>query len=96
MMYGTVFTMKVKKGHGEELINAIGADEYPPGMVCWFLLDPDNSSESMTGIAVFKDRESYIANANRPEQHEQYMKIVEHIEGEPDWTDGEIVQGGIA
>ena len=95
-MYGTVFSMTVKKGHKEKLIKAIGSDEYPPGMVCWFLLDPDNSSENMTGVAVFKDKESYIENANRPEQHEQYMRIVEHIEGEPVWTDGEIVQGGIA
>ena len=40
-------------------------------MVCWFLLDPDNATENMTGVAVFKDKESYIDNANRPEQHEQ-------------------------
>tara|TARA_Y100001960_G_C14734905_1_gene859724 strand:- start:993 stop:1298 length:306 start_codon:yes stop_codon:yes gene_type:complete len=95
-MYGTVFTMNVKNGHKNQLIEAIGSDEYPEGMVCWFLLDPDNSEDVMTGIAVFKDKSTYIENANRPEQHQQYLRLLEHIEGEPMWTDGEIVQGGIA
>ena len=39
----------------------------------------------------FKDKEAYVANAQSPEQHERYLQMIEHLESEPEWQDGEII-----
>jgi hypothetical protein len=41
---------------------------------------------------VWESKETYVANANSPEQHARYLKMVELFEGPPEWHDGEIVQ----
>lgn len=40
---------------------------------------------------VFEDKESYVANANSPEQDARYRRMAELFAGEPEWHDGEIV-----
>jgi hypothetical protein len=40
---------------------------------------------------VFEGKESYVANAESPETNEQYLKMRESLEAEPEWHDGEIV-----
>ena len=58
-------------------------------------MKPDLDDRKLIGVAVFRDKEAYVANANRPEQHESFMKIMDHLASEPDWTDGEYVIGEV-
>ena len=52
-MYGTIFTMKVKAGHKDQLIEVFNSREEPPaGGVAWFLMNPDTQSE-LIAVAVF-------------------------------------------
>jgi len=51
-------------------------DEDPYERPTWFL------------IALFDDRESYVANANSPEQDAEYRQLRELLEDDPDWMDG--------
>ena len=92
-MYGTIFKMKVKLGHEDQLLTILDSSEtQPDGGVAWFLMDPDSESEWI-GVAVFDSKESHLANANNPEQHEMFLKMMEHLESEPTWTDGEYLIG---
>jgi hypothetical protein len=52
-------------------------------------MTPDDRPGEMIGIAVFRDKAAYLANADKPEQHARYMKFRELILDDPEWTDGE-------
>ena len=53
-------------------------------------MKPDEDKDWI-GVAVFKDRESYVKNAQNPEQHQRYLQMMEHLEEDPTWTDGTYV-----
>ena len=94
-MYGTIFKMNVKPGHEDQLLKILDSSEtQPDGGVAWFLMNPDSESEWI-GVAVFDSKESHLANANNPQQHEMFLKMMEHLESEPTWTDGEYLIGQI-
>ena len=40
-------------------------------------------------VAIFPDKDSYCANADDPEQDQWFRKLMEHLDGEPQWHDGE-------
>ena len=96
-MYGTIFNLNIRPGHEDKLL-AIMKEEStskPEGMVAWFVMNPDDKDE-WTGVAIFESKEAYVANANGPQQHQSFLKMMEHLESEPTWTDGTYVIGEIA
>ena len=96
-MYGTIFKLKIKTGHEEALVNIMSdpTASKPKGMVALFVMKPDEK-KNWIGVAVFESKEAYIANANSPEQHEAFLRFMEHLDEEPNWTDGTYVVGEIA
>jgi len=95
-MYGTIFNLSVKTGHEQDLLDAMDTGEIPDGMIAWFLMKPDDSNSDWIGVAIFESKEAHVANANRPEQHEAFTKMMNHLNSEPTWTDGEYIVGEIA
>lgn len=93
-MYGTIFNLDVKPGHEQDLLKLIDR-EAQPGMIAWFLMEPDDKTSQMIGVAVFESREAHLANANSPEQHKAFTQMMAHLVSEPSWTDGEYVAGKI-
>ena len=92
-MYGSIFNLKPKKGKKDDLINHLKNDEdRPEGGIAWYVLNPDNDGD-LVGIAILKDKESYVKNAERPEQHESFMKMMDLLDEEPSWNDGNFVIG---
>ncbi len=90
-MYGTVATLKLKPGHLEAFKAEQVDRDWPEGAVAWYVYQMDDNPNELYLAVVFADRESYFANAHRPETHQQYLKMLEHLEAEPEWHDGEIV-----
>ena len=92
-MYGSIFNLKPKKGKKEALIDHLKNDQdRPEGGVAWYVLNPDNDGD-LVGIAIFKDEESYKANAERPEQHDNFMKMMDFLVEQPKWNDGNFIIG---
>ena len=92
-MYGTIFNLKVKPGHERELLETMDERNAEiKGAVAWFLMRPDDKNADLVGVAVFESKEAYVANANSPEQHEAFAKMMEHLVDEPNWTDGEYIR----
>ena len=92
-MYGTIFHLDVKLNHEEALLRVFNEDQAKPeGSVAWFVMKPDLSGPWI-GVAIFESKEAHVANANSPQQHETFLKMMEHLESEPDWTDGTYVIG---
>ena len=89
-MYGTIFHLNIKAGHQDALLREFHENETPDGMVAWFVMDPDGKDEWIA-VAVFKNKDKYVANANSATQHASFLKMMEHLESEPEWIDGEYV-----
>ena len=95
-MYGSIFRMKVKSGQEQKLIDLWKEwdEEQRPkikGSVAGFIMKPDKKSGELIGVAVFQDKASYKANADRPEQDKWYRKLREHLQADPEWEDGEYI-----
>ena len=58
-------------------------------------MKPDNPNTDLIGVAVFENKKAHLANANNPEQHEVFTKVMNHLDPEPTWTDGKYIAGEI-
>ena len=95
-MYGTIFNLDIKPGHHEALLKVLTEGQSTPdGMIAWFVMNPDEKDE-WVGVAVFESKEAYISNADSPQQHEMFLKVMDHLASEPTWTDGTYVIGELA
>ena len=91
-MYGTIMRARVKpdrRAEYEKLMSEMvpSADDYGQGMHSVEAAWEDKDPNRLVLIVHFKDRESYMANAERGETDEQYRKQLEYLEGEPEWID---------
>ena len=92
-MYGTVARMYVKAGKEaqfQQIAQDIGVGRVP-GEVGVYAYQMDRDSREFFLAVIFESREAYVANANSPEQHERFLKMMQMLEREPEWNDGEIV-----
>lgn len=94
-MYGTIFNISIREGHESALLEIMD-ERVPKGMVAWFLMKPDDPNSDLIGVAVFESKESYVSNANSPDQHIAFTKMMSHLNSEPTWTDGEYISSKIA
>lgn len=93
-MYGSIFTLKPKPGQEQEVVRIFQEweSERKPGVtgaVAGYLYKLEIGG--MMGVAVFANKEDYMANANDPKQGEWYQKLREVLEEDPQWHDGEVV-----
>ena len=97
-MYGTIFRLKVKPGQEQKVVEIFQEWERErrsviKGALGGLLLKPDSFSGTLTGVAVFEDKASYVANADDPEQHKWFTSLRELLTEDPEWEDGEYVAG---
>ena len=59
------------------------------GALSSYLFELDSDPQDWILVALFEDKESYEANADDPEQDKWFRQLMEHLDGEPQWHDGE-------
>ena len=90
-MYGTLGRMKPKAGMRDELIRTMSS---PPdgaaasGYRGCYLLKADEGDEVVVAV-MYDDKDAYFAMVHDPKTDENFGTIMELLEGEPSWTDGE-------
>ena len=89
-MYGTIAKMKVKKGAVEE-IRRMETARKPDGAVGSLVFQSDDAADELWLVAIFRELESYFANADSPEQDADYQRVRALLAADPEWHDGEIV-----
>jgi hypothetical protein len=100
-MYGTIARLKVKQGQAQKLVELFKDWEMQrkpkvEGAVGGFLMKPDKGSAAdYIAVAIFKDKQSYMANADDPAQDQWYQKMRALLAADPAWEDGEYVAGGM-
>lgn len=93
-MYGTVAQMKAKPGKAAELMafHSEIAGRKPEGMIAVHVYRLDSDPDEFIMAVLFKDKASYFANAQAPEQDKEFRRMRELLEADPRWYDGEVVQ----
>ena len=91
-MYGTIARMKVNPGKMDEML-AWGRENDnrdEDGGVLLVYQSDDDPNELYIVVAA-PSREVYRKRAESPEQHEQFLEMMEYLVAEPEWHDGEIL-----
>lgn len=95
-MFGTVARLQLKPGHQQALMDLQNSwdDTRDPagiGAVAVYVFQSDRDANESTLVAIFRDRDAYVANANDPEQDRWYRQMREHLVADPEWIDGEVI-----
>lgn len=92
-MYGTIAHFRIKPGVREEFIKAMDSfgGDFIPGWMADYYFQMNNDPDEFYLVAVFKDRDTYEANADSAEQHERYLTFRSFLVDDPAWNDGFIV-----
>ncbi|MGZ9234496.1 MAG: antibiotic biosynthesis monooxygenase family protein [Anaerolineales bacterium] len=92
-MYGTIARFRIKPGAKDEFIKAMDSfgGAFIPGWVADYYFQMDSDSNEFYLVAIFKDKEAYMANADSAEQHERYLVFRSFLENDPEWHDGLIL-----
>lgn len=96
-MYGTVAKFTFKPGMQEPFMAAMDAEQGDPdpGSVAVFGFTSDEDPDVGYMVAVFKSKEAYRKNADRPETNARFERMMEFMASEPEWHDGEVVYSEI-
>jgi quinol monooxygenase YgiN len=89
-MYGTIARFRIKPGVKDDFVKAMDSfgEAVIPGWVADYYFQMDNDADEFYLVAIFKDRETYLANADSVEQHERYLLFRSFLVNDPEWHDG--------
>lgn len=92
-MYGTIGHFRVKAGMGERLLEIFQQVEALKlhGSLAAYCYHTDASAQDYYIAVVFTSKEAYYAHAEHPEVVAIDNRLMELLESEPEWHDGEIV-----
>lgn len=92
-MYGTIMRAKLKPGQkdayqrwGQEQRGQIG-ESASTGFLSIELAYEDKDPNRVVTIVRFKDKDSYVKNANAPATNDNYSQMIRFFEGPPEWID---------
>lgn len=92
-MFGTIAKMKFKPGMMQKLLEDM-KEEFSNGddgsvAVYTFQMTADPNVGYM--VAISESEQAYRDNANKPETHERFTKMMEYLVEEPEWNDGYVI-----
>jgi heme-degrading monooxygenase HmoA len=92
-MYGTVARYRLKPGMEEQLLafEREIQEARLPGLVAEFTFRMDEDPNVYYEAVVFESRAAYRALAESPEQDARFRRLLELLEGPPEWHDGLVV-----
>jgi hypothetical protein len=89
-MYGTIMRAKLKAGQ-QDVFRRFAQEQGSPaeatGWVSSEFAIEDKDPSRIVGIIRFKDKDSYVKNANAPQTNDNYNKMLKFLEGPPEWID---------
>jgi hypothetical protein len=89
-MYGTIAKLIAKPGAVEE-IKRMESGRRPAGYVGSYVYQSDQNANELWLVVMFESKETYLANADSPEQDAEFKRLMNYLVTDPDWHDGEIV-----
>ncbi len=95
-MFGTIALMRPKAGREADVVRHFDSwwSERAPkaaGAIAGDVRRNDGNPAELIATVTFESREHYVANANDADQDRWYRQLVELLETEPRWIDGEVI-----
>jgi len=89
-MYGTIARFRIKPGVKDEFVKTLDGfgNDIISGWVADYYFQTENDPDEFYLVAIFKDKETYVANADSTEQHERYLVFRSFLVDDPEWHDG--------
>ena len=96
-MFGTVAKYRLKSGHEQQFIKDMQdfESDAPAGWVYHTVFRSTADPNEIWLSVVFESEEAYRKNADSPEMDREYQKMLEHLQGEPEWHDGHVIHEGM-
>ena len=93
MYYGTIAKYTVKPGHETQFMGDMERfEESPPaGWIYHTIFRSTTNPNEIWMSVVFENEAAYKKNADSPEMDKEYHRMLEHLEGEPEWHDGNVI-----
>ena len=93
MYFGTVARYRVKSGHEDQFLEVMKGLEQsaPRGWIYSTVFRGTTDPNEIWMSTVFESEELYKKNADSPEMDREYRKMLEHLQGEPEWHDGHVI-----
>jgi heme-degrading monooxygenase HmoA len=92
-MYGSIMRAKLKPGQkeayqrwGQAQQGQLGEGS-GTGFVSIEIAFEDKDPNRIVSIVRFKDKDSYVKNANAPATNDNYNQMIKFFEGPPEWID---------
>lgn len=94
-MFGTLGRAKVKPENREKVLELLrqDSDEAVPGYRTTWIMFPENRQDEVLFAVFFADAPSYWRNADDPKQDAWYQELRALLEGDPEWSDGDWIEG---
>lgn len=89
-MYGTIMRAKIKAGQQEAFRKFAQRGAAPDPESGWISSEfamEDKDPDRIVGIIRFRDKQSYVRNANAPSTNDNYNEMVKFFEAPPEWID---------
>ncbi len=94
-MFGTIARAKIKPENRAAFQEVIDRQMDPSqridGFVAGYTVWPEKIDDEVWLVAVFRDRDAYMNNADDPAQDARYRELRALLESDPEWMDGEFV-----
>src|ERR1044072_236818 len=93
MMFGTVAKYRLKPGHEKQFMDEMGSfeDNPPAGWVYHTVFRSSKDPNELWLSVVFESEEAYRKNAGSPQMDKEYRRMLDHLQGEPEWHDGHVI-----
>jgi quinol monooxygenase YgiN len=92
-VFGTIGRVRVKPENKARLVQVLRQAPEVSGLVRSFFLFPKDKPDEVLMVAMFEDEDAYYRSAQDPALQEGYLRYRELLEDEPQWTDGEWLEG---
>jgi quinol monooxygenase YgiN len=95
-VFGTIARAKIKPDNRtafEEVMRRQMSGPPIQGFVAGYTVWPEKVDDEVWLVAVFRDRASYMRNADDPLQDARFREMRALLESDPEWTDGEFQEG---
>ena len=92
-MFGTVARYRVKPGQVDQFMDEMKSFEGDPpqGWLYHTIFRSTKDPNELWVSVVFESEDLYKKSADSPEMDREYRKMLEHLEGEPEWHDGNVI-----
>lgn len=91
-MYGTIARLKAKPGQAANVIKFMETEVgHPAGYVGRVVYQMDHDPAEIWVVGWFESKKAYFTHSDKPETHQIYLRLLELLESEPEWHDGEVV-----